>query len=144
MPAFDSGSVVEPLDWSFEKHVKGARGTVREPNDRQIADYLADMKKFIASTKGKLPEDVDADNPAELVAAMDGLDPEITVQLHQELAGVYASLCSGEPSRELLLKLPPRIRTVFYGWLQREVMSPEVVPGGGSAQVTTLRPAAAG
>ncbi len=144
MAAFDSGTVVEPLDWTFEKHVRGAKGTIKEPNDRQIADYLAAFKKFIAGTKGKLPEDVDVNDPAELVAAMDDLDPEITVQLHEELAGIYAALCSGDPSRELLLKLPPRIRTIFYGWLQQEVMSPEAVPGGGSAQVTTLRSAAAG
>jgi hypothetical protein len=144
MPAFDSGSVVEPLAWSFKAHVKGAEGVVREPNDRQIADYLSAFKKFIAGTKGKFPEDVDVTDPAELVAAMDDLDPEVTVQLHEELAGIYAALCSGDPSRELLLKLPPRIRTVFYGWLQQEVMSPEVVSGGGSAQVTTLRSAAAG
>ena len=144
MPAFDSGSVVEALDWSFKAHVKGASGTVREPNDRQIADYLANMKKFVASAKGKIPDDVNADDPAELIAAMEELNPDVTVQLHEELAGIYAALCSGEPSKELLLKLPPRIRTVFYGWLQQEVMSPEVVSGGGNAQVQTLRSAAAG
>jgi len=144
MPAFDSGSVVEELAWSFKSHVKGASGVIREPNDRQIADYLAGMKKFVASAKGKIPDDVDGDDAAELIAAMDNLDPEITVQLHEELAGIYAALCSGEPDKELLLKLPPRIRTVFYGWLQQEVMSPEVVSGGGRSQVTTLRSTAAG
>jgi hypothetical protein len=42
------------------------------------------------------------------------------------------------------MALPMRIRTIFYRWLQEEVMSPEAVSGGGNAQVTTLRSAAAG
>lgn len=144
MAAFDSGSVVEPLAWTFEAHIPGSKGVVREPNDRQIAEYLSAFKTFIANAKTSMPSDVDVNDPAELVAAMDNLDPEITVRMHEDLAGIYAGLCSGEPSRELLLQLPPRIRTVFYGWLQQEVMSPEVVSGGGDSQVRTLRPVAAG
>jgi hypothetical protein len=33
---------------------------------------------------------------------------------------------------------------MFLAWLQREVMSPEAVPGGGKAQVKNLRSVAAG
>ena len=144
MAKFDSGSIVEALDWTFEAHVKGAKGTIREPADQQIADYLAAVKKMTATYKDMLPADADGDNPAELIAAMDDLDPQTVVKVHDEMAGIYAALCSGEPSKELLLKIPMRIRVMFYGWLQQEVMSPEAVPGGGNGSVTTLRSAAAG
>jgi hypothetical protein len=143
--AFDSGTVVESLDYSFEKHLgKGHKGTVREPSDRQIADYMAALKKLIESYREKIPTDADTSNPAELVMALDQLDPEQVINFNEQMAGLYAALCSGEPSREELLKLPLRIRTVFYGWLQQEVMSPEAVPAGGNSPVTTLRSAAAG
>lgn len=144
MAKFDSGSVVEPLDWTFEAHVKGAKGTIREPADQQIADYLASVKKLTAKYKDMMPEGVDGDNPADMVAAMDDLDPQTVVSIHQEMAGIYSALCSGEPSTELLLKVPLRIRVMFYGWLQQEVMSPEAAPGGGSGSATTLRSVAAG
>jgi hypothetical protein len=145
LAAFDSGKVVEALDYSFEKHLgKGHKGTVREPNDRQIGDYLTAVKKLIESYKEKIPTDVDTSNPAELVLALDSLNPEEVIDFNEKMAGIYAALCSGEPSRDELLGLPMRIRTVFYGWLQQEVMSPEAVPAGGNSPVTTLRSAAAG
>jgi hypothetical protein len=144
MPAFDSGSVVEPLDYSFEKHIPGCKGTVQEPTDKQIAKYLADVKKMSAEMKASLPEGIDADDPMELLAAMETLDTDIVLKMHDTLAGIYASLCSGEPSKATLLKLPARIRVMFYAWLQQEVMAPEAAPGGGMASVKQLRPAAAG
>lgn len=144
MPAFDSGTVVEPLAWTFEKHVPGARGVIREPTDEQIAQYLTDVKAMTAKFRDQLPAGTDGDDPAELLAAVDDLDPQVVLTVHQELAGIYAALCSGNPSEEVLLKLPLRIRVLFYQWLQGEVMSPEAVPGGGSAQATTLRSPAAG
>ena len=49
------------------------------------------------------------------------------------MAGIAAGLCSGEPSKDDILRLPPRIRAMFLAWLQREVMSPEAAPGGGSS-----------
>lgn len=144
MPGFNAATVVEPLDWSFEPFVKGAKGTIKEPNDDQIAQFLTDVKTFTAKFKDMVPEDIDGDDPAQLIAALNDLDPQIVKTVNGEAADVFAALCSGTPSAAVILEVPPRIRNMFFVWLQQEVMSPEAVPGGGSAQVVTLQPSAAG
>lgn len=148
MAGFNAETVVEPLDYDFRtKDNPDARhGTIREPSDRQIADYMAGIKQLVRDFQGKLPESLvagDAD-AASLTDATEDLDPEIVMELNGALATLLAALCSDEPSREDILRLPPRIRAHFYAWLQREVMSPEAAPGGGRAQVKTLRSVAAG
>ena len=144
MPGFNAATVVEPLDYTFEPFVKGATGTVKEPNDDQIAQFLTDVKAFTAKFRDMVPEDVDQDDPAQVIAALNDLDPQVVKTANGEAAEIFAALCSGAPSKAVLLKVPPRIRNIFYAWLQQEVMSPEAVPGGGSAQAPTLQPAAAG
>lgn len=167
MPGFDAATVVEPLDYTFssckKKHegpcwsglksqrpkgctvwVPGCEGTIPEPTDDQIAQFLTDVKAFTAKFKDMVPEGVDGDDPTQLIAALNDLDPQIVKTVNGEAAEIFAALCSGELSKAVLLKVPPRIRNMFYAWLQQEVMSPEAVPGGGSAQAVTLQPAAAG
>jgi hypothetical protein len=157
MPAFDAGSVVEPLAWKFRPFLEAA-GTIAEPTDEQIVTFLTDVKALVARLHEKARERAATEagepgtdlalpggrDPADLVDAIEELDPSVVGEFHQELAGIFAALCSGEPGKETLLRLPMRIRVLFYSWLREQVMNPEAVPGGGSAQVTTLRPAAAG
>ena len=170
MAGFDAASVVEALDYAFDSckgdhegscwrgseteprpakctvFVPGCHGVVAEPTDRQIAGYLSGIKKLVKDYQGQLPDNLvtgEAD-AAALTDAAEELDPEVVVRLHGDVAGLFAGLCSGEPSREDILRLPPRIRAFFYRWLQQEVMSPEAAPGGGRTQVKTLRSVAAG
>ena len=143
MAAFNAGTVVEALEWTFEPFVH-ASGVIREPNDEQIKAYLADVKKMGEEIRAKIPDAPDGTDPASLMAALEDLDLDSVAALTEKMAGIISALCSGEPNRETILALPPRRRTMFYGWLQAEVMSPEAAPGGGSAQVRTLRSAAAG
>lgn len=148
MPKFNAATVVEPLEWTFHPLLE-AKGVIKEPTDDQIVTFLTDVKDLVTRLQAKAATAstdvaVPGTDPADIVDAIEDLDPAVVGEFHQELAGVFAELCSGEPSKELLLQLPMRIRVVFYGWLRQEVMAPEAAPGGGSAQVTTLRPAAAG
>ena len=143
MPAFSAESVVEALDYSFLPYTD-AKGTIREPGDRQIATFLTAIKKVIKESEDKLPATVDPASPASVLDALDDLDPEDVVSLMGKMAQLYSDLCSGEPSREQILALPMRVRQQFFAWLQTEVMSPEAGPGAGKAQVTQLRRAAAG
>ena len=143
MAGFDAGSVVEPLSYTFRPHVEAA-GTIREPDDKQIAAFLTGLKEIGAEFRDKIPEDVDTGNPAEILAAIEDLDTSVVLQVNAKLAGLYADLCSGAPSRSQVLALPPRIRTIFFSWLQQEVLSPEAVPGGGSTQQPTRLSVAAG
>ena len=144
MPRFDAATVVEALEWTFEPFVKKAHGVIKEPTDDQITRYLNDMKKMVEEVRVKVPHATDSTDPVDLMGALDDLDPESVQVLTEKMAGIYAQLCSGDPSREQILALPPRRRTMFYGWLQQEVMSPEAAPAAGNAQVKTLRSAAGG
>jgi len=170
LAGFNAGTVVEALDYAFDSckgehegscwrgseaepkpakctvFVPGCHGVVAEPTDRQIASYQAGIGKLAKDYQGKLPGGMlTGDTTAATLteAAMD-LDPEVVIDLHGDVATLFAGLCSDEPSREDILKLPPRIRAFFYQWLQAEVMSPEAAPGGGRAQVKNLRSVAAG
>jgi hypothetical protein len=143
MAAFNAGTVVEALDWTFEPFV-AAKGVIREPTDAQVAQYLKDITDLRAEVKAKVPDAPDDGDLVDLTDAVADLDLDSIAELTGKMAGIVAALCSGEPSRETILALPPRRRVMFYGWLQQEVMSPEAVPGGGNAQVTTLRSARAG
>lgn len=146
MAGFDAGSVVDPLDYKFEAFVPGCNGTIREPSDRQIADYLAGIKGLVKEYQDKLPPSLisGGTDAASLAVAVEDLDPEIVVSFHDAIAGLFAELCSGQPSKADILGLPPRTRAMFYQWLQQEVMSPEAAAGGGNAQARTLRSVAAG
>jgi hypothetical protein len=146
MAGFDSGTVVEPLDYTFEAHIKGCKGTVPEPTDQQLADYLAGLKKLVREYQGQLPDGLisGTTDVGDLMSAVDDLEPDIIVKFHDGIAGLFAGLCSGNPDKATILKLPIRIRSIFYAWLQQEVMSPEAAPGGGNAQVVTMPRAAAG
>jgi hypothetical protein len=139
LPAFSAESVVEPLDYSLRPHVN-KNGTIKEPTDKQIAEYLAALKKLMKDFRGQLPDAMVAGSTdvGAMLDAVDDLDAEIAVKLNEQMAQIASDLCSGDPSKDDILAIPPRIRAMFLAWLQREVMSPEAAPGGGSS-ATKLR-----
>ena len=143
MPAFDAGTVVEGLDFTFKPFVRGCSGTIKEPTDQQIAAFLRGVKDVTKQVQKEIP-DVPEGDAAALLDAMDELDPELVVSLMAQMAQVYADLCSDYPGKDQILGLPMRHRQLFFTWLQTEVMSPEAGPGAGRAQVTQLPRAAAG
>lgn len=143
MPAFSAESVVEALDFSFKPYTDAA-GTIREPSDKQIASFLTGIKRVVKESEDKLPTTVDAADPASVMDALDDLDPEDVVSMMGKMAGLYADLCSGDPSKTQILALPMRVRQQFFQWLQTEVMSPEVGPGAGRTPVRPALRAAAG
>src|ERR1700681_4584695 len=136
MAGFDAGAVVDPLDYTFLPDVN-VHGVIKEPSDKVIATYMRDVKQLVSSLKDKLPEalltggDIDI---TQMFAAADDLDPDVVVNFHTEMAGLFAKLCSGEPSKTDILGLPIRKRVMFYAWLLREVMSPEPASGDGKQQ----------
>lgn len=139
MPAFSAENVVEPLAWDFAPYVN-AKGTIPEPTDRQIAEFLSGIKRVVkeAEADADLPQNVDATDPAAVLSALDALDPEKTVEAAGKMGAVYAGLCSGTPSAEQIMALPMRVRTIFFSWLQDEVMNPEAVAPAGNGQVRSL------
>ena len=143
MAGFKAESVVEALDYDFNPYVK-VSGTIPEPTDRQIADFFGDMKTLFKEIEADLPTGIDLDSMSSVMEAMDDLDTEVTIKITGKMCVLYAKLCSGTPTEQQIRELPPRIRQIFFNWLQQEVMAPEAVTGAGQTQVTPLRSARAG
>lgn len=132
MAGFDASQVVEALAYTFKPFLN-QEGVIREPTDQQISDFLAGMKALTLEMRDEIPQLKDTDpEDIDLLGAMESLDPEMTIHMASKLSVVYEALCSGKPSKEDLLRLPPRIRNVFYAWLQKQVMDPEVKTGAGT------------
>jgi hypothetical protein len=143
LAGFKAEGVVEALDYDFNPYVQ-VRGTIPEPTDRQIADFLGDMKALLKEVEGDLPTDVDLNDQGAILAAMDSLDTEVTIRMTSKMCEIYSRLCSGTPTEKQVHDLPPRIRQIFFNWLQAEVMSPEAATGAGQQQVIQLRSGRAG
>ena len=143
MAKFKAESVVEALDYDFRPYVN-ASGTIPEPTDNQIAEFLTGVKAIFKEAEKDLPQELDMEDPGMLLGAIDALDPEAQIRAMGDMARVYAALCSDTPTEEQIRELPMRVRTIFFNWLQQEVMAPEAATGGGNAQVSNLRTARAG
>jgi hypothetical protein len=149
MPAFDAGTVVEALEFTFEPYVKGCKGVIKEPSDEQIATFMAGMRERIADARKLGMEELKTDeagqvDPEQLVDALDALTPEQTVAQLRRMSELYGALCSGRPSADQISRLPLRRRAAFFAWFQKEAINPEAGPGAGTAQVIKLPAAAAG
>jgi hypothetical protein len=144
MPLFDAGVVVESLEYDFTKAGVKAKGTIPEPTDEQIGQFLGGLRELArkASEVGDL--EVDDTDPAAMLGLLNSLDPVKFVEVLSSTSEVYAKLCSDRPTAEQISALPLRVRYKFFGWLQSEVVSPEAGPGAGNAQVVTLPRTAAG
>lgn len=149
MPKFGADTITaDTLDWDFSgfgvARLEGVKGVVPEPSDKQIGEFLDRLKEVYAAAREKLPnlpEDASAEEMLEAVSSVTGKD---WVDLMADIAGLFAHLCSNQPTKAQLLLLPMRYRVHFFAWVQGEVVNPEVGTGAGTAAVSQLRPAAAG
>lgn len=146
MPAFDAGAVIEALDWDFTAAGVKAKGTVPEPSDQMIGDFLDGIKKLYSGAKeGGLIPDLGTDpSPERMMEAVAKVTGAAYVTFMDALAGLFAALCSDHPGKTQLLALPLRVRVKFYAWMQNEVVNPEASPGAGIAELRSLPSAAAG
>jgi hypothetical protein len=143
MAGFKAEGVVEALDYDFRPFVN-AHGTIPEPTDKQIAGFLQGFKDMAKEAEKELPTDIDTTDPAAMLAALDSLDSSVVEKMMGRMSEIFAALCNGTPSAEQIADLPMRVRSIFFNWLQTEVMSPEAVPGGGNVREMTPRSARAG
>lgn len=158
---FNAVEVIEPLDWDFTgfkpggeqrwprwpRELYNAKGTITEPSDEMIGDFMDGMKKLTTEAQKEfegLAELGDNPTPEEMVEALASLSGKDVVAFHGKMATLHAGLCSGSPSEKQILLLPMRARALFYGWLMSEVVSPEAGTGAGNGQLIQLPTAAAG
>lgn len=145
MPTFDAGLVADPLDYDFTRAGVNAKGTIKEPTDKAIGKYLNDVKTVMTELSKIMGyTDVDTEDPAALIEALDQLDPEVFVKQIDGMAKAAADLCGGHPTLTEIRALPLRVRKHFFVWLQNEVVNPEAGPGAGTAVVTPIPRAVAG
>jgi hypothetical protein len=147
MAGFDAGKAVSPLDYTLKPYIDVA-GRLKEPSDRQIADFLDGIKSLFkqaqdAGLEGLEEADAQKD-PNALIDALDQLSGDAVVEMFETMAAMYGELCSGVPSKDQLLQLPLRVRGAFYQWVQNEVINPEAAPAAGMRPVSTLPRAAGG
>jgi hypothetical protein len=139
MPMFDAGDVLESLDWDFTKAGVKAKGTVPEPSDAAIGRFLDGLKTLYAELQGVVATDLGPDaTPDQMLEALSSVSGDNFVKAMADTAGLFAELCGSKPSKEQLLALPLRVRAHFYGWVQAEVVNPEVGPDAGTAVVRSL------
>jgi hypothetical protein len=146
MAGFDAGKAVSPLDYTLKPYID-VGGRLKEPSDRQIADFMDGIKGLFKQAKAaglEGLENADEGDPNALMDALDQLSGDAVVEMFETMAGMYADLCSGVPSKEQLLQLPLRVRGAFYEWVQNEVINPEAAPAAGMRPVSTLPRAAGG
>lgn len=146
MPTFDAGTVVESLDWDFTAAKVKAKGTIPEPSDAQIGDFLDGLKKLYTDARESgldldLPDNA---TPEQMMDALTAVTGDKYVAFMAKVAGLFAALCSDKPSQDNLLALPMRVRVKFYAWVQQEVVSPEAGTGAGTVALRSVPPAVAG
>jgi hypothetical protein len=145
MPTFNAGTIAESLEWDFSEAGVKEKGTVPEPSDRMIGDFLDGLKVLYEKARADgMAMDGSAENPGDMLTALTSVTGEKFVMFMADIAGLFGALCSNKPSQEVLLKLPLRVRVAFYGWMQAEVISPEAGPGAGIAAARALPSPAAG
>lgn len=145
MPQFDAAGIVEGLDCKLKPYTD-FDGTITEPSDLQIGVFLAGLQQIMREDRDRLRrgQEVDVTDPEQVMQAIDAMDPAQFERTAGALAELHAALCSGSPTAEQILAVPPRRRVLFFNWLQTEVLNPEAVTPAGNAQVRTLRQRAAG
>lgn len=145
MAKFSAASIAaESLDWDFHELGVAANGTIPEPSDKVIGDFLDGLKNLYAKTQETLPNLPEDASTEQMLEALSTVTGKQFVDLMAEVAGLFAKLCGNQPSKAQLLALPMRYRVHFYAWVNAEVVNPEAGTGAGAAVVNLPRSSAAG
>lgn len=111
MSGFVAKDAVSPLDWDFTAFCgKGAKGTIPEPTQPAVDKFNRTMSDIFPDGIGVGLQKLDAD------------EIETKNVLFKD---AIAELSQGEPSRELLDKVPARVLTAFIGWLYGSLVNPK-------------------
>src|SRR5687768_6270365 len=123
---FKADEVVAPLDFDFRPHVADVHGVIQEPTDKQLHAFMKGVQNILLAIT---PKDIDVmsdqNKMLEALATMLDADNAASKALGDEVHSLCVAVCSGFPSDEQIMALPPRIRAHFYGWLTGQLVSPE-------------------
>jgi len=117
--SFDAGTVIEPLEWNFEKY-GGGSGVIPEPTDRQFAQFQKSIKSLLESS-GMMPLARAAAggniNPADALKLMSEMPEGGLDKLNDQMVEIISVFTSNCPSAEQINRLPMRVRQAFMGWV---------------------------
>lgn len=130
---FDAATAVEPMDFDFSKYavddkgkvLPGAKGTVPEPSQEEFRAYSRGLTKlgiaFRAVEKKSETHDEDGKRVREDLTEdeINALSDEVQV-LGDQVDTLVATLSKDQPSKDLMAKLPFRVKNKFAKWLQEE------------------------
>lgn len=125
MPSFDASTIVEPLDFNFEKF-GGPKGTVPEPNESDILEFYAELDALTKEVAGEFVQLPSNPTAQDLVEALNQITmSEAYGPMLRGMTRIHAKFCKDSPNEEDLNKLPPRIRALFFQWIA-QMMRPEL------------------
>lgn len=110
MSGFIAKDSVSPLDFDFTAFCgKGAKGTIPEPTQSAVDKFNRSMVDILPDGMGSMGKLSSDEIETKNVLFKDAI----------------AELSQGEPSRELLDKLPARVLTAFIAWLYGSLVNPK-------------------
>lgn len=125
---FDASKDADPLEYDFNPYAD-AKGAVPEPSDGQVAAFYEGLSKQFTRALGEdRTAGLDPTDPLSVAELFQSLDADDHEKLYTSLLDLHAEVCSEQPTRAELEKLPFRIRRMFYGavqgWLRPEGWKP--------------------
>jgi hypothetical protein len=162
---FNAASILEPLGYDFSslagepnniKELAGATGVTPEPTSLQVQAFFQasaremrrlqrEARKALADAEaaGESGKPVPEPTDAELAAQARAEEKRAEASRRRQ-ATMVSKLCSGNPSAEILMKLPHRVSQAYGEWLVGEINDPEAVTGAGKPPLAIVRSPAAG
>lgn len=101
----------------------GVTGIIPDPSDEKLEAFNTAYMELL--DKYGVGEDVDKDDPDAVKDAIERNKDVSFIEQQKEMMELIAELCDHSPSLEELQKLPFRVRQVYLGWIQRELINPE-------------------
>lgn len=139
MPKFDQNHELapDPVEFDFTAWGVKAVGVIPEPTPEQIRDFMRSSVQLDTEFKAKVAElDPDGvlapDSAADISVIEDSLRrasvfPEDEYKAAEARAcKVYADLCSGKPSAAQIGKLQSAPRTMFFRYVERNFLGPQL------------------
>lgn len=130
LPTFDAGSVVEPLDYTFEPEVPGCKGRIPEPSTAQVQAFQVSWREELLRFKDEmeLSEEVTRE---QFMDALEKSDPTKLGPTMKTQAKMHSALAGGVMTADQIQQLGHRKQIAFQRWLQGQVLNPEVKNGDG-------------
>lgn len=107
---------------------QGTFGSIPEPSQQQVNAWKVGLSK-LAAEYGYSGDPNDTEELAEFMA---NLETEDLDAQEERTAELYAELCSDVPDTEELMRIKPRYRQAFYGYVAAKFQGEGQAPGGES------------